>query len=82
MKVLIYTKSQCPYCDNAKRFFKENNIIYEEKFISDPEEMIALKKKTGWMTFPQIFVNEKLVGGYTDFVELYKAGKINELLNE
>jgi glutaredoxin 3 len=42
--------------------------------------MIALKKKTGWMTFPQIFINDVMIGGYDDLAALEKSGKLDGLL--
>lgn len=79
-KVLIYSKNSCPYCDRAKLFLNDKGIAYDEKLLTEPDEMIALKQKTGWMTFPQIFINDKLIGGYTDLVELDQKGELEKLL--
>ena len=79
-KVVVYTKTPCPYCDRAKTFLKNKGVPYEERHITDPDEMIALKKRTGWMTFPLIFVGEKLIGGFDDMNALDKAGEFDKLL--
>lgn len=79
-KVKVYTKIPCPYCDSAKNFLKNKNIPFEEILLTEPEEMMALKKKTGWMTFPQIFIGETLIGGYTDLVALDQKGELSKLL--
>ena len=68
--VVIYSKVNCPYCVKAKRFFDEKNIEYTEHILStDSEEFDDLKKRTGHLTFPQIFIDEKFIGGYTDLIE-------------
>lgn len=80
-KVLIYTKSYCPYCDRAKALLSQKGVQYEEVFLDDkPEEYETLKKRTGMMTVPQIFINDQLVGGYTDLAALDRDGKLDEML--
>ncbi len=80
-KVVIYTKSHCPYCVRAKSLFDRKGIAYEEKFLDDkPEEYADLKKRTGMMTVPQIFINDQLVGGYTDLAALENDNKLDGML--
>lgn len=80
-KVLIYTKSYCPYCDRAKALLNDKGVQFEEIFLDDkPEEYDTLKKRTGMMTVPQIFINDQLVGGYTDLAALDREGKLDEML--
>lgn len=78
-KVIIYTKSQCPFCTHAKNLLSEKNIPFEEHFLNSPEEMTELKKKTGFMTFPQIFINDKLIGGFQDLKEMDERGELKDL---
>ncbi len=80
-KVLIYTKDYCPYCDRAKALFKRKNVAYEEISIEGkPAEYDALKKRTGMMTVPQIFINDQLVGGYTELAGLDREDKLDPML--
>ena len=80
-KVLIYTKAYCPYCDRAKALLKSKNQSYEEVNLEDkPDEFNALKQRTGLMTVPQIFINDQLVGGYTDLAALDREGKLDPML--
>lgn len=78
--VRVYTKKPCPYCENAKTLLRGKGITFEEVFLSQPEEMIALKKKTGWSTFPQIFIDDKLIGGFDDLSDLNASGELDKLL--
>ena len=80
-KVVIYSKTYCPYCDRAKSLLDLKGVSYEERNIENkPEEMKALMEKTGMRTVPQIFINDKLVGGFDDLNALEKAGKLDSLL--
>lgn len=81
-KVVIYTKSRCPYCVAAKTLFTQKGVAFEEVFLDDkPEEYVALKERTGLMTVPQIFINDQLIGGYTDLADLEQNAKLDPLLS-
>lgn len=80
-KVVIYSKNYCPYCDRAKALFKAKNVPYEEIKVDDlPELYEELKNKTGMRTVPQIFINDKLIGGFTDLAALDQKGELDPLL--
>jgi glutaredoxin 3 len=79
--VVIYSKTYCPYCDRAKALFKSKGVTYTEHIMDDkPEEMKALMERTGMRTVPQIFINDQLIGGFTDLDALNKDGKLDPLL--
>ena len=65
MKVIIYSKEGCEYCDHAKTLCESENFDHE-KIMVDKEE---LRKVCGGSTstYPQIFINEKHIGSYFDF---------------
>lgn len=80
-KVIIYTKSHCPYCVAAKNLFSGKGVAFEEIYLEDkPEEYAALKERTGHMTVPQIFINDQFLGGYTDIAALDQSGELDQLL--
>ncbi len=65
-KVILYTKSQCPDCFNAKRFFNNRNIPFETRDISDPqavEELLALLGPGQYAT-PIIVLGEHVFVGF------------------
>ena len=76
--VQIYTTSYCPYCRMAKQFFDEQAVKYYEIDVTDNQELRAelTQKANGMKTVPQIFINGKHVGGYSDMMELYKNNKL------
>lgn len=82
MNIEIYTLDYCPFCKKAKAFFDERNIPYiEYKHDGDEEEEFRkLQKKfdiKGEVTVPQIIINGKRIGGYSDLMALYEGGKLN-----
>jgi glutaredoxin 3 len=81
-KVLIYTKSYCPYCDRAKALLTRKGASYEEISVEGDEKLYTeLKQKTGLMTVPQIFINDELIGGYTDLAALDQKGLLDAKLS-
>ena len=80
-KVVVYTKSRCPYCVAAKNLLSQKGVPFEEIYLDDhPEEYAKLKERTGMMTVPQIFIGETLVGGYDDLSALERERKLDALL--
>ena len=66
----IYSKSNCVFCDKAKNYFVQNDISYIEHNVEIPEVLEALMSRNpNARTMPQIFVNDELIGGYTDLME-------------
>lgn len=66
-KVKLYTINNCPYCDAAKSLLKSKNFdVTEFNLTGDEEGKIALLKKTAHRTFPQIFIDDVFIGGYTE----------------
>ncbi|PIS09969.1 MAG: glutaredoxin [Bdellovibrio sp. CG10_big_fil_rev_8_21_14_0_10_47_8] len=81
-KVVVYSKVPCPYCVHAKRFLTEKGVAFEEiDLTGKPDEIQAIKEKTGWMTVPIILINDQLIGGYNDLKDLDAEGKLDQLLN-
>ena len=74
----IYTKTNCGYCAKAKILLKLNNILYEEINLDNDAERLdfyvnlsnKLDKKIN--SVPQIFLDDKFVGGYDDLLEELK----------
>ena len=71
-KVEIYSKSNCSYCVMAMNFFDSKGIKYDVYSTDNPDvfnEMI--KRNPSARTLPQIFIDDELIGGYTDLIENY-----------
>lgn len=81
MNAEIYTVDYCPYCKKALAFFDAHNIQYTRHRIDDNEAQ--MRKKLGEMydikgdvTVPQIIIDGKRIGGYTDLIAAYGNGDI------
>ena len=73
MKATIWSKYNCPYCDQAKALLKNKGIPFEEKKIGDGytrEELLEARPTA--RTVPQIFLDDKLIGGFTELNEHLK----------
>lgn len=82
-KVIIYTKSWCGYCKRAKNLLDKKNVAYEEVDVSKVEAVENyIKNQTGWKTVPQIFINDKFIGGCDELYDLEKEGLLENLLKE
>ncbi len=80
-EVKIYTKTTCPYCVRVKDFFQSKGVKFEEIDLQGkPEELAALKEKTGLRTVPQVFIDGKLIGGCDDTLALDEKGELDALL--
>jgi glutaredoxin 3 len=80
-KVVMYSKDPCPYCVNAKRLLDNKGVDYEVIDLTDkPDEMQAIKDRTGWRTVPIIMINDQLIGGYSDLKAMDEEGKLDPLL--
>ena len=72
--VEIYSKSNCLFCDKAINYFSQNNIDYLEHNAEIPEVFDILMTRNPYArTMPQIFIDDELIGGYTDLVEWVKS---------
>ena len=80
--VTIYTGPLCNFCDAAKRLLTRNNVEYKEINIASVDgamdEMIS--KASGKRTIPQIFFDDKHIGGYDEVRALEKDNKLQDLL--
>lgn len=78
MKAIVWSKYNCPYCDQAKALLKFKNIPFEEKKIGDgytKEELLEAVPTA--RTVPQIFLDDKLIGGFQELNEHLKKEKQN-----
>ena len=81
-RVTIYTSPLCNYCDAAKRLLSRNNANFKEIDIEkvDGARDEMLKKANGKKTIPQIFFDDKHIGGYDEVRALEKNNKLKDLL--
>lgn len=67
MKAIVWSKDSCPYCTQAKALLQSRNIEFEERNVSkDWTKEQLLEAVPTARTLPQIFLDEELVGGFTE----------------
>ncbi len=81
-KVEIYTWRFCPYCIRAKGLLDRKGVIYSEYMIDGDEtaRQAMSRRADGRNTLPQIFINNRAIGGCDDLMELDRTGWLNKLL--
>jgi glutaredoxin 3 len=81
-KVEIYTKFMCPYCTRATRLLAAKGVPYEEHDITlgGPRRVEMIQRANGRSTVPQIFIDDRHIGGSDDLAALEAAGKLTPLL--
>ncbi|XP_076443248.1 uncharacterized protein LOC143281872 [Babylonia areolata] len=92
-KVVVFSKSHCPFCTKAKRVFEE--MLEEKKLTPADYEVMEIEdnphcdliqdhlhKLTGAKTVPRVFINQQCVGGGDDVAAAYNSGKLMKLLTE
>ena len=81
-KVEIYSKTYCPYCIHAKTLLNKKGVPYTEYNVSTDgtkaDEMMT--RKPDARTFPQIFIDNKSIGGFDDMKKLDDLGELDKLL--
>lgn len=79
--VVMYATRFCPYCMRARRLLKSKNVDYKEIPVGgDGSLWEEMEQRSGRNTVPQIFINDKSIGGYDDMALLNLDGQLDKLL--
>jgi len=75
LKVEIYTKNNCIWCDRAKILLNSKDIEFKEIDLSDDQKREKFYNSIGEnvKTVPQIYIDNLRVGGYQDLVAWFNA---------
>jgi glutaredoxin 3 len=79
--IVLYTTEPCGFCRQAKALLQSRGVEYDEvNLAKDPSGRADLVAKTGQMTFPQVLVGERAIGGFRELIEADRAGILDSLL--
>jgi glutaredoxin 3 len=79
--VVLYTTEPCGFCRQAKALLQARGYSYEEvNLAKDPDGRADLVSLTGQMTFPQLLVGQRSIGGFRELLEADRAGTLEDLL--
>ena len=83
-KITIYITQTCGFCHAAKGLLEKKGIGYDEIDISSDLETreAMMRKSNGMRTVPQIFLNNKHVGGFSELYTLHQSGELEKLLKD
>jgi glutaredoxin 3 len=78
----MYSTAVCPYCINAERLLRSKGVVEINKIRIDlqPEMRDEMMQRTGRRTVPQIYIDDRHIGGFDDLHALDLAGGLDPLL--
>jgi len=81
-KIEVYSGDYCPYCTRAKALLTQRELAFVEYNVQDePERRVEMAKRApGARSIPQIFINDKHVGGCDDLYALDRKGELQNWL--
>jgi monothiol glutaredoxin len=87
-KIVLYMKGtanapRCGFSAQAVAVLKATGKPFKDyDVLSDEELWNHLDEHSGWETFPQVFVDGKLVGGCDIVTEMHESGELKKLVDE
>jgi glutaredoxin 3 len=80
-KITVYTTDPCGFCARVKGLLRSRGVEFDEvNLAKDPEGRVELAQRTGMMTFPQVIVDDVLLGGYNEVQAAADDGRLDDLL--
>ena len=81
-RIVMYCTAVCPYCVAAERLFHIKGVADIEKIRVDlqPARRVEMMERTGRRTVPQIYIDDRHVGGFDDLAALDADGGLDSLL--
>ena len=81
--VQMYATAFCPYCVRARRLLEQKGVEFHEiRVDKDRAEMRTMIQRSQRTTVPQIFIDERHIGGYDEMAALDRTGQLDPLLEE
>lgn len=81
-RVEIYTSPFCGFCHRAKRLLEDKHVEYTEiDVMMNPERRREMEARAGRHTVPQIFIDDRHIGGCDDLFALERRGDLDPLLS-
>jgi glutaredoxin 3 len=83
-EIIVYTTNYCPYCVKVKQLLLKKGVEFKEIDLTndDSGRMNLVEKSGGRKTVPQIFINDRHLGGCDDLYALDAKGELDPLLTQ
>ena len=69
----------CPWCSRALRILRTLDLPHTVTTINDDAAFQAVQQRSGMTTFPQVFIDGSVIGGYDDLAAMQAAGELDAL---
>ena len=69
----------CPWCSRALRILRTLDLPHTVTTVNDDAAFEAVQKRSGMTTFPQVFIDGSVIGGYDDLAAMQAAGELDAL---
>jgi glutaredoxin 3 len=80
-RITVYTTDSCSFCSRVKGILDASGAEFSEvNLTKDPVGRAELVLRTGMMSFPQVLVNDQLIGGFAELHAAAESGELDELL--
>ena len=82
-KVIVYTTEPCGFCRQAKALLESRGVPFDEiNLAKDADGRADLVSRTGQMTFPQVLIGERSIGGFRELLAADRSGMLDSLLQQ
>ena len=79
--VTVYTTESCSFCSRVKALLDARDVEFAEvNLAKDPVGRAELVQRTGMMSFPQVLIDGRLIGGFAELHAAAESGQLDELL--
>jgi glutaredoxin 3 len=79
--ITVYSTEPCSFCRRVKGILESRDVEFVEINLSkDPAGRVQLAQKTGMMSFPQVLVDDRLIGGFAELQTAAENGQLDRLL--
>jgi len=80
----VYFTTWCPYCHQAIALLERKGVEFTgiDLTNADAETIQAMRERSGRTSVPQIFIDDRHIGGFDDLNALERAGTLDALLGD
>jgi glutaredoxin 3 len=80
-RVTVYSTEPCSFCRRVKGMLEARGVEFAEvNLAKDPDGRVELARRTGMMSFPQVLIDDELLGGFAELQAAAESGRLDELL--
>ncbi|HSD70354.1 MAG TPA: glutaredoxin 3 [Woeseiaceae bacterium] len=80
-RIVIYGSESCGYCGAARMLLKKKGASYEDVLVSsDPALREEMQKRSGRRSVPQVFIDDRAIGGFEELYALDRSGELDRIL--